>query len=639
MATIFSDALTPARTGDWHFGGFLGRRIGTLTDARIRSDFAREKIHPETVEAFQNRIDDRMEEDSGYWQGEFWGKWILSAVATCRYYGDDRLHSLIESSVHQILDTQDPNGYIGTYHDPGFLHSIDDNMNWNVWCRKYTLWGLLACHDLLGGDAILDGAVRLTDHLLDQVGPEGTDIIRTGRMYGLPSTSILTPVTWLYRLTGHERYLEFAEYIVDQWSQHPDGPPDLLSKGLSGDPIHTWFPRPQNWAKSYELTSCVEGLLHLYRITGTTQYLQAVKNIHDNIRRWERSPVGSVSFNDKFVGSRRLINTVSEICDAVYWNRLSFELLRLTGEPCYAEEIERTLYNALLCGMKPDGHWTLRRLRFSHQHLPSPRHCNLQHHHCCLDNLPRGLLQSSRMALMTDADGILCSLYNPGHGRARTPSGAEAGVRINGDYPEEGRAAIVLELDQPEEFALKLRIPSWSSDTEVKINGRTVPETAAGQWVDLRKTWETGDEVELELDFSVRTERFDPSHLAPDDEFVRWSEKEWANMRDHSPDPAPHTLAPEDALPHREAVAFLRGPIVLSRDVRLGQTNIFDSLPEGFPSDETGKPRRIEAPEAVWQSFELPTSDDPIRLCDFASAGNTWDDESRFNTWQLLSDQ
>lgn len=635
MSTTITDSLTPGGTGDWHFGGFLGRRIDTLTGARICSDFARSEIHGETVEAFRKRIDDRMDPDSGYWQGEFWGKWILSAIAACRYYDDDQLRDLIAESVQAIMDTQDPDGYIGTYSESGFVEAVGDKMNWNVWCRKYTLWGLLGCHDLLGDDAILDAAARLTDHLLGQVGPGKTDIIRTGRMYGLPSTSILTPVVWLYRLTGHERYLEFGRYIVDQWSRHPEGPPDLLRRGLSGEPIHTWFPRPQDWAKSYEFISCAEGLLHLYRVTGEDSYLEAVRNIHHNIRRWERSPVGSVSFNDKFVGSRRLINTVAEICDAVYWNRLSFELLRLTGEAHYAEEIERTLYNALLCGMKPDGTWALRRLRLSHRHLPSPRHCNLQHHHCCLDNLPRGLLQPARMALMRDEEGIRCALLNPGRGTVRTPSGREVAVRIRGTYPENGRVVISLASKEPEWFALKLRIPAWSRHTRITVNGESAGAAPAGEWKTLARTWRPGDEVEMRLDMRVRTERFDPSHLAPDGALVEWSEEEWANMRDTGPYPSPPPLTTADALPHRQAVAFCRGPLVLSRDVRVGDEDLFDPLPADFPPDNPGALRPTTPPDQVWQSFDLETAGGTIPLCDFASAGNTWDEESKFNTWQI----
>ena len=87
---------------------------------------------------------------------------------------------------------------------------------------------------------------------------------------------------------------------------------------------------------------------------------------------WERTPIGSVSFNDKFVGSTALINTLSEVCDAVYWNRLSYELFMQTGDVTYIDEIERTLYNSLLASFNPEGTWGLRRLRMCCCAVPFP---------------------------------------------------------------------------------------------------------------------------------------------------------------------------------------------------------------------------------------------------------------------------
>ncbi|MCX7013960.1 MAG: glycoside hydrolase family 127 protein [Candidatus Sumerlaeota bacterium] len=636
MENRITDNLTPAPLGAWRFEGFLGGRVDRAIDSRIASEFARREIHPELVEAFRARVDDRLRPGGGMWQGEFWGKWILSAVAACRYRGDENLKAFIARSAADILATQDPDGYIGTYHDPSFIMNRGKGVTWAVWTRKYTLWGLMEAWELLGDDRILNGAVRMTDHLMTQVGPCKTDIIRTGKLFGLPSTSILKPIVMLARATNEARHLSFCEYIVDQWSRHPDGPPDILRKGLGGAPVHTWFSNPYDWAKSYEFLSCVEGLLDLHRLTGNADYLKAARNIHRNLAMWERSPVGSVSFNDKSIGNRRIINTAGELCDVVYWNRVSFDLLRLTGEPRYADEIERALYNALLGGMNPEATWGLRRLRLSHEHIPAHHHCQMRHQQCCVANSPRGLLQAAEAAFLTDERGVLCALYNPGRGSVTLPSGRAAALSIEGDYPAEGAVRLVVSPEEPESFALRLRIPEWSCETKVSVNGEAAPAPRAGSWLSLERTWRAGDCVALNLDMRTRAERFDASELPADDPLVAWSATEWAKMANMEPGAPPHMLTTADALPHRDSVALLRGPLVLARDVRLGQESIFSPLPAGFDPGQPGELRRTAPPAGVWLAFELPTARGPLALCDFASAGNTWDSRSRFNTWLAL---
>ncbi len=632
------DRLTPVPLGTWSFDGKLGRRIDRILERRITSEFARNEIHSELMETFRARVDDVIRPGYGMWQGEFWGKWVLSAIAAARYTQDDALRSLIRDSVDQVLATQDDDGYLGTYQNPDFIIPPgEQGMNWNIWGRKYALWGLIEAWELLNDPRILEGAAGLVDHLLTQVGPGRADLIRTGAMFGLPSTSILTPVVMLYEATEKPRYLAFAEYIVDQWARHPAGPPDILHKGLSNAPIHTWFPEPYRWAKSYEFISCVEGLLHLYRSTGRGIYLDAVTHIYKHLRTWERSPVGSISFNDKFVGSSRLINIAGEICDVVYWNRLSFELLRLTHETVYADEFERSLYNALLTGMNPEGTWGLRRLRLSHEHVPAHHHCDLAHQQCCVANAPRGLLQAAQMAWMTDKEGILCTLYNPGRGSVPLPSGRSADVRIEGEYPAGGTLRLVLKPARPEAFRLRLRVPAWSKHTTVSINGEPASEAAPGCWFDIHRTWRGEDEIVLHLDMRTRFAQFDASALPEDDPLIPWSVEAWAKLKNMEPGAPPSPITEADALPHRDAVAVMRGPLVLARDVRLGDADVFEPLPLEIDLETPPPLVPIEAPAGIFWAFKTRNGPD-LRLCDFASAGNTWDAQSRFNTWFILDD-
>lgn len=642
---------------EWHFGGHLGEYFDRIAEKRILNLDNWNMIYPETEEAFRLREDDKDYPVGGNWIGMFWGDYLLSTIAACRYYHSDDLKNRIAAAVKGVLSTQEDNGYIGTYAHSDF---VDGTYNWNVWNSKYTLWCLVESWELLGDETILTSAKRLTDYLISVVGPGAVDIVKTGNFYGIASSAILQPIVKLYTATGERKYLDYAEYIVNQWGvKYPEGLShkgkkspciyDILNKGLSGVPVHKWFPDPEcdpnDWAKTYEFTSCVEGLVELYKATGEKQYLEAAKNIHAGIVNWERSPVGSVSFNDKYVGSAGLINTISEICDAVYWNRLSFALFEVTGDEKYIEEIERTLYNSLLCGFNIDGTWGLRRLRMSHIHIPGQNQW-LQHHQCCTDNLPRGLFQAAESALLTTNNGnIYLSLFNEGQGDAMLPSGRKIHIQIDGDFFSTSGIRTTLSLDQAEQFGFVIRMPKWSKQTTVKVNGVIQRGNTSDNWMMINRMWKDGDIIEISFELEVRWETFDTTKFTASYHDLDFYENIWARWQYVKGDNEENNrrfkhitgLSADDALPAKPAVTFFYGPIALARDVRVTGPDVFfpvrDPNDAGFISI-----RPVQAPLGIWKVFELDLGEGQnIKFCDFSSAGNTWSKDSQFNTWCIIN--
>lgn len=636
---VINDKMT---SEEWHFSGHLGQYLDKIAEERILKQTNWDMIYPETEEAFRLREDDKFYPKSGEWRGEFWGKYMLSVIAACRYYHSDELKKRIAVAVKGLLSTQDANGYIGTYRHTDFL----TGNNWNVWCRKYTLWGLIESWELLGDSKILDAAMLFADNLISEVGPGATDIVKTGNFYGLPSCSILQPMVKLYNATGQKRYLDYSEYIVKQWSAQTNGVPDILNKGLTGKAVNSWFPMTDSyqWGKGYEFTSCVEGLVELYKVTGKKSYLEAAVKIHAALVKWERTPVGSVSFNDKFVGSAGLINTLSELCDAVYWNRLSFQLFKETGEAKYIDEIERTLYNSLLCAYNSERNWGLRRLRMSHIHVPAPNHFLLRHQ-CCVDNLPRGLFQAAEAALTTRDGKIWLSLFNEGEGESKLPSGRKVKVKITGDFLSKDGVKTILSMDKEEQFNFVIRNPKWSNKTIVKVNGVIQNVKREAEWITVNRAWQNKDEIEILFGLEVRWEKFDTAkfdaQFHPIDFYIdEWAKFKFAATSEDLKRKYDHitSLSVKDALPQKPAVTFFWGPVALSRDVRITGPDVF--FPIKAPKKANVIPvRSIQSPKGLWKTFELKLEDKWIKFCDFSSAGNTWNKDSQFNTWCIIKSE
>jgi len=600
-----NECLTPLPLDRVTVGGRFGAVTDAITEARYLGKRAANEIVPQAVEAFRQRVDDRMEPGRGYWQGEFWGKWVLGAVDAVQYCGDGDLRERIALAVREILATQDADGYIGTYHDSAFGLQSGRVFEWNVWCRKYTLWGLLAAYELLGDGVLLDAAVRLADHLAGQVGPDAADIVDTGWLAGLPSSSILVPMVHLYRHTREPRHLACARHIVERWSER-DGPPDLLRKGLSGAPVPSWFPRPETWAKTYELLSCVEGMVELFRETGDADLLAAARNIFLSIRETDRHVVGGLSNSDMLTNSRFLVQAPMEVCDAVHWVRLALQLFRLSGDALYADEIETTAVNVFLGASGQNPFWGVRRQLLCGAHWVAPEHCGLSAHHCCVANLPRGLYQVIGAAVLRSDAGPVVAFYLPGRFETATPSGVPLRLEVETAYPADGRVDLRLGGPEAERFTLRLRVPAWSASVRLRVNDAEAPAEVVDGWLSLERTWTDGDRVTLDLEMAARV----------------------------VPLPTP------SGLPAQPFGAVVRGPVVLTRDLRFGDAGSIHE-PVGLLVDGEGRLplEPLEPPEGIAMAFAAPARTrhaeaDRICLCDYASAGNTWDVRtSDFRAW------
>jgi DUF1680 family protein len=577
-----ADALTPFSLRDARLGGSLGRRLDLCIRNRI---FAQDP--GKLVEPFRRR------EERSCWQTEFWGKWFMSAAAACEYTGNNEWRERLARSVHELLATQSPDGYIGNYAPDSHLKA------WDVWGRKYTLLGLLAWWDLAADPAALAGARSLADHLLREVGPDEADIVTLGMFRGMAASSVLEPVVMLCRRTRDQRYLRFAEYILQRWSS-PEGP-QLIEK--AGVPVAKRFPPPKKWwswengQKAYEMMSCYSGLLGLYQETGWQPGLDAAARTFESIRDTEINVAGSGSAMECWYGGRAhqtgTRDRPMETCVGVTWMQLCAHLLQITGEPRFADEIERTAYNALAGAMTPDGSSFAQYNPLQGTRSLGERHCGMGLN-CCVANGPRGMMLLPKIAVMLGAKGPAVSLYSDGVWSFLLPSGVPCRLEVKTDYPVSGQVDIRIEPARAESFALRLRVPQWSEETSLAVNGKPAG-VRPGTWAVLDRRWKPSDRVSLSLDLRGRILR--------------------------------------EANGDKRYVAVVRGPVALARDLRLGGDGIDE--PVKLQEDERGfvSLKRTPPPAGVQMAFAAGG----VILCDYASAGNTWDARSRYRTWMRSS--
>ena len=302
----------------------------------MTSDFAVNEILAEAEKQFFTRNDDE-KEPVGFWRGEFWGKWIISAVRACKYQKNEKLEGIVKNSVYKIMATANEDGYIGTYKNSKLILpcSKEEAMKlvgmridfcWNIWCQKYTLWGLIEAYELFEDKKILESAEKLANQIVDTVHETGVNPCETGTFFGVASGSIMKPMLLLYRHTANRKFLDFCIEIADGFENDETKCIKIIKKSMMEIPVHLWNhdnPRAIGRSnptsqKAYEMMSCFEGLCELYRVTGIEKYLTATKKFFSLLIEYEFNRLLSVGFNDRFLYASVIEDAISEPCDIVH---------------------------------------------------------------------------------------------------------------------------------------------------------------------------------------------------------------------------------------------------------------------------------------------------------------------------------
>ena len=550
--------------------------------------------------------------------GEFWGKLMRASCLICSYTGDSQLRAIVDEAAKDMLSIQRADGCLSTCPD----HTQPNGSNGSdLWERKYALMGLLSYYELTGSAEALEACVKLVRYTNSQVGePPKTPITKTGWAFcGMESSSILEPVLRVYHATGEPAALELGRYIVESGCCDRENIFEAIRAGKSPMEIGWNGVAEQSIAKAYEMMSCFEGLCEYYRATGDIEAIETVKLFWDKVIEEEITLLGSggadAPFNlgpgtgeqwnrTRFEQTNPDIDLMMETCVTVYWMRLCHQMLRLTGEVKYADELERSLYNAILGALKPDGRFFEYFPRFNGTRNPKVNYSfNIKGFDlsCCTANGPTGLGMTPYLAFSGTPDGVAVNLYE--NGTIRIPfREAVVTLSMESDYPLMGKATLkVVEVEgsiSPENpFVISLRVPSYAEDFTVMDASRNMVKGESGTYLRLCGNITEGDEWLICFDIPL------VQHPAP-----------------HGSNRAGDGFT-----------AFTYGSILLARDSRDG----VDPL-TAIPVGEIRDYRVTLSERDGYLTVYVTVGDTEIKMVDYMSAGDDWQGTS-FAAWLPVS--
>ncbi len=467
------DLFTPAPFGAQEIGGLLAERMRVNLEDRL--------LHLDetgVIEGFQHRPG---KQD---WIGEHAGKFLDAAANTWEYTHDARLKTLMDRVAAELIAAQMPDGYLGTY-------TADKRWtSWDVWVHKYDLIGLLSYYRVTGDAASLQAARGIGDLLVRTFGdqPGQRDIIAGDPQAGMASTSVLEPMVLLYRYTGKRSYLDFCYYITRAWQQ-PNGPHIIDSLMTNGSVFLTAN------AKAYEMLSNLVGLAELYRTTGEVRFLSPIKIAWEDIaaRRLYISGTASSSehFQDNDVLPADEKAEVGEGCVTVTWMQLNLQLLRLTGESKYGDQLERTVFNQLLAAQNPANGQICYFTPLNGRKKPGPGIS------CCVSSEPRGISLIPKTAWGLRGGGLAVIQYVPGHLKTSV-----AAIDSATGFPASGHVTLTVHPGSRSNFPLFLRVPDWTRRFVATV-GDASYVGHPGEFLPIARAWRPGDRVEIDMEMTV----------------------------------------------------------------------------------------------------------------------------------------
>ena len=405
------------------------------------------------------------------------------------------------TAIDLLAMAQQPDGYLNSYvqasGEPRYSRLA---VSHEMYCAGHLIQAAIAFRRGTGDSRLLAIAARFADQLVSEF---------AGREKGLDGHPIIeTALAELYRETGHHAYLDLARQFTDQRGHGLAGDSGMGRRYLQDHmPVRE---SPTEVGHAVRALYLEAGVTDVATETGDAELLES------SIRRWADMVAAKTALTggngsrhiDEGFGDRFELppdRAYNETCAAIASFQWSWRLLLATGDPKYADHMERVLFSGFAAAIstKGDRFFYVNPLQRRADHFekddPGRRRewfaCA-----CCPPNIMR-LLASLHHYLAT-ADGG--TLYIQQYAGARVTA-ADLELELLTGYPWSGEVTLRLLAAPPAARELALRIPAWSSAARCTVNND--PERAVVTppgYLRLRDRWRPGDEVTLHLDMTPR---------------------------------------------------------------------------------------------------------------------------------------
>ena len=517
-------------------------------------------------------------EKGGFREGWFFAdsdayKWLDAAARIHALHPDPQLADRMDAFLALLHKAQAKDGYLFTYNQIHFplTRWVNLQIEHELYCHGHLIEACLSHHAATGRSDSLELARRAADLLI-------RDFMGRGPEHTPGHEEIEIALLRLYQVTGDPPYRELAAHFLEQRGRTPHFTLSILRQNASNTkrgelvrtqrraylrthPEHVAIRLPVRnatrsslavtlrWAASVLSGKYFQqqaplraqdapighavrfGYLEtasalLQRLSPDPGLLGTLERAWDHMvarRMYVTGGLGSLPVLEGFGRDDELDPqfAYAETCAALAAMFWSWEMALTTGKASYSDLFEWQLYNASAAGMGLDGNSYL-----YNNPLGSRGGVTRQAWFdipCCPSNLSRTWADLGKYIYSFDRENLWIHQYIGSRVTLEPLGGLE--VLLDSLLPSTGRISLRLTPRDRAEFTLQLRLPSWSAETRITVNGEpllvptasTISEPAAGgfdprpaRFLALQRTWSVGDLVEITFDNAITLRRASP---------------------------------------------------------------------------------------------------------------------------------
>ena len=433
-------------------------------------------------------------------------KWLEAAATTLGTHPTPELQKMVDEATTLIEGALQSDGYLDTafMFDKAAKRWTNLRDDHEMYCAGHFIQAAIAHVRATNSTRLLDVARRVADNICAVFGAGDGQKLGTG---GHPEIEMA--LVELTRATGDARYLEQAEFQVAMRGRKPSvcHKPGSPIDGDAYRQDHVPYKQLEEViGHAVRMLYLAAGATDIVLENGDAELRRAINAQWDNFttkRIYVSGGAGARYEGEAFGADYELPNAraYTETCAAIASAMWNLRLLSLRPDARTADLLEHTLYNAVLPGLSLDG---------KEYFYQNPLENDGTHRRsawfgcaCCPPNIARLLAQLPGYFLATDENDIWLNLYAQGRARVELGDGQTVAFAVETRYPWNG--AIKIALESAGNFGFQLRVPAWCQNAQIKINGESLQGAInAGSFVEVRRDWQVGDIIELELPMPVR---------------------------------------------------------------------------------------------------------------------------------------